>query len=98
MAAKLVKTKTPGIYKRGSRYVFSYRVNGKQRWESCRTLEEARRCTAARQIDGGLGEQGRVTFAAYALDWIDRYQGTGRRGFNEQTRKEYRRDLAAYAV
>ena len=34
MAAKLEKTKTPGIFKRGSRYVFSYRVNGKQKWES----------------------------------------------------------------
>jgi hypothetical protein len=42
MAAKLEKTKTPGIFKRGSRYVFSYRVDGKQRWESSRTLDEAR--------------------------------------------------------
>jgi hypothetical protein len=41
MAAPLVKTKTPGIYRRGSRYVFSYRdPEGKQRWESCRTLDE----------------------------------------------------------
>jgi len=30
MAAKLEKTRTPGIFKRGSRYVFSYRdENGK---------------------------------------------------------------------
>ena len=56
MAAPLEKTKTPGIYKRGSRYVFSYRVDGKQRWESCRTLEEARRAKAARQTDIGRGE------------------------------------------
>jgi len=27
MSAPLVKTKTPGIYKRGGRYVFSYRAN-----------------------------------------------------------------------
>jgi hypothetical protein len=34
MAAKLERTKTPGIYKRGTRYVFSYRTDGRQRWES----------------------------------------------------------------
>jgi hypothetical protein len=28
MAAKLEKTRTPGTFKRGSRYVFSYRANG----------------------------------------------------------------------
>jgi hypothetical protein len=37
MSAKLEKTKgTLGIFKRGSRYVFSYRVDGKQKWESTR--------------------------------------------------------------
>jgi len=56
MAAPLVKTRTPGIFKRGSRYVFSYRVNGRQRWESCRTLEEARRAKSARHTDIGRGE------------------------------------------
>ena len=56
MAALLIKTKAPGIHKRGSRYVFSYRVQGKQRSESCRTLEEARRAKAARQTDIGRGE------------------------------------------
>jgi hypothetical protein len=47
MPARLEKTRTPGIFKRGTRYVFSYRVDGKQRWESCRTLDEARRAKAA---------------------------------------------------
>jgi hypothetical protein len=56
MAAKMEKTRTPGIYKRGSRYVFAYRVDGKQRWESCRTLDEARRAKAARATDIGRGE------------------------------------------
>jgi hypothetical protein len=43
MAAKLTKTKTPGIFKRGGGCVFSYRVGGRQKWEWARTLEEARR-------------------------------------------------------
>jgi hypothetical protein len=49
MAAPMVKTKTPGVYERGNRYVLTYRVERKQRWESFRTLDEARRAKAARQ-------------------------------------------------
>src|ERR1700759_5157183 len=101
MAAPLERTRTPGIYKRGTRYVFSYRVDGKQRWESCRTLEEARRAKAARQTDISRGEFDRrpqVTLHQYARDWIERYHGTGRRGFREETRDEYRALLNKYAL
>jgi integrase len=101
MAAKLEKTRTPGIFKRGSRYVFIYRVNGKQRWESARTLEEARRGKAARTTDIERGEfdgRSRVTLREYALEWIDRYHGRGRRGFRENTRDEYRRVLDQYVL
>jgi len=43
MAAKLVKTKTPGIYKRGGRYAVQYRgMDGKQRQESAPTYDAAR--------------------------------------------------------
>ncbi len=101
MAAKLEKTRTPGIYKRDTRYVFSYRVNGKQRWESCRTLEEARRAKSARQTDIGRGEfedRSRVTVHEFLTEWVDRYQGTGRRGFREETRNEYRALLEKYAL
>lgn len=101
MAAKLEKTRTPGIFKRGSRYVFSYRVSGKQRWESCRTLDEARHKKAARQTDlirGEFEERSRITLHEYAHEWIERYQGTGRRGFREETRSEYRALLDKYAL
>jgi len=47
MAARMEKTRHAGIYKRGGRYVFSYRLIGKQRWESARTLDEARKLKAA---------------------------------------------------
>jgi hypothetical protein len=100
MAAKLEKTKTPGIYKRGSRYVFSYRVQGKQRWESCRTLEEARRAKAARLTDVARGDdegRSKLTLSDYCLEWVERYQGTGRRGFREETRDEDR-VLTEYAL
>jgi integrase len=100
MAAKLEKTRTPGIFKRGSRYVFSYRDDqGKQRWESCRTLEEARRAKAARSTDIARGEfeqRSRVTLRAYAEDWIERYLGRRKGGFRDATRDEYRRQLQQY--
>jgi integrase len=99
MAAKIEKTRTPGIFKRGSRYVFSYRVDGKQRWESCRTLDEARRMKSARATDierGEFEQRSRITLHEYARQWVERYQGRGRRGFRENTRDEYRRVLNYY--
>jgi integrase len=101
MAAKLEKTKTPGIFKRGSRYVILYRVNGKQRWESCRTLNEARERRSERMGDaarGELPERSRVTLAEYATEWVERYLGRGRSGFREGTRDEYRRQLKQYVL
>jgi hypothetical protein len=99
MPARLEKTRTPGIFKRGSRYVFSYRVDGKQRWESCRTLDEARRAKAARATDIDRGEfeqHSRITLHEYAREWIERYQGRGRRGFRDGTRDDYRRQIEQY--
>src|ERR1700722_12763041 len=101
MPAPPKKTRTPGIFKRGSRYVFSYRVDGRQRWESCRTLDEARRGKAARCTDierGEFEQHSRITLHEYAREWIERYQGTGRRGFREETRTEYRGLLTKYTL
>jgi integrase len=100
MSALMVRTKTPGIYKRGGRYVFVYKVNGRQKKESCRTLAEARRLKSARQTDvarGEFHEQTRTRFREYAEEWVERYQGRGRKGFRELTRDDYRRDLRRYA-
>jgi len=102
MPAPLVKTKTPGIYKRGSRYAVQFRgIDGKQRQESAPTYDAARLLKAKRETDAREGvdrPQARLSFASYALEWIDRYPGRGRRGFREQTRREYRRDLERYAI
>jgi integrase len=101
MAAKLIKTKTPGIFKRGGRYVFIYRVDGRQKWESARTLEEARAKKAARETDIDRGEfeqRSRVTLHEYSRAWVKRYQGRGRRGFRENTRTEYERLLGRYVL
>ncbi len=39
-----------------------------------------------------------MTLRDYALEWIDRYQGTAGRGFREQTRDEYRALLNRFAL
>ena len=100
MSARMMKTRHPGIFKRGSRYIVVYYVAGRQKKESTRTLEEARKLKAARQADvarGEFQEATRLTFREYASEWVDRYQGRGR-GFRESTRGEYRRLLENYAI
>jgi integrase len=100
MAAPMEKTQHPGIFKRGNRYVVVYKVDGRQRKESARTLDEARRLKAVRMADRDRGEfqgQPRIRFRAYAEEWVERYQGNGRRGFSDNTRDDYRRDLERYA-
>lgn len=93
----MVKTSIPGVFKRGSRYVVTYRVQGKLRKESVGTLAEARQVKAerTRQIHTGeYTEQSRVTFRAFAMEWVERYQGRGgRHGFRESTRANYRAAL-----
>jgi integrase len=102
MPAALVKTKTPGIYRRGDRYAVIFRdADGRQRQRSARTLDEARKLKAARTADvarGEFHEQSQVSFGEYAAEWVERYQGTGRRGFRESTRDDYRRLLRDVAI
>jgi integrase len=101
MPAPMVRTRHPGIFKRGSRYVAVYTAGGKQRKESARTLDDARRLKATRTAqvaDGEFHEQTRVTFHAYAREWVETYRGRARRGFRESTREDYRRLLDGYAL
>jgi integrase len=95
------RTRYPGIYKRGGRYVVVIRAGGRQVKRSTRTLDEARRLKASLTADRDRGEfqqQTRVTVHDFAREWVERYQGAGRRGFRENTRVEYRRLLEAYAL
>lgn len=43
-------------------------------------------------------EQAEPTVHEYAREWIERYQGTGRRGFREETRDGYRWNLERFAL
>ncbi len=102
MPAKPVKTKTPGVYRRGDRYTYVYRVNGKQRWGSARTYDEARRRKSEADTEAARGgadymDGARLPFGDYAREWIDRYQGAGK-GFRDETREAYRLLLNIYAL
>jgi integrase len=56
--------------------------------------EECPHCDQERTLRDGTSP----FFHEYALDWVERYQGTGRRGYREETRDEDRRLLKAYAL
>jgi integrase len=94
---RLVKTGTPGIYKKGNRYVVVFRdPQGKQRKRSARTLAEARTLKAALTADVKRSEyiaESRVTFADYARRWIETYDGRTARGIRAGTLRDYRRAL-----
>ena len=100
MAAKQVKTNVPGVYERGSRFSYTYRDRGKQRWGSAATKAEARQAKAERETDAARGElpaTSREGFGEYARRWIASYQGRTNRGFRENTRAQYA-DLLARRI
>ena len=65
---RLVKTSTPGVYKRGSRYVVVFRdPHGRQRKRSARTLAEARDVKAALRTDVAAKRKG----GEHRRAWLD---------------------------
>jgi len=97
MAAKLEKTRYPGIYKRGSRYVIVWEHRGRQHKESFRTLPEAREAKGKRD-SGEKRPKSRIRFRDYFDEWIENYAGRTSRGFSETTRPEYRRPIESHAL
>lgn len=91
------RTAHPGVYSRGSRYVAVYRLGGRQRKEFAATFAEARAIKLARDAEAREERRG-PTLHAYALAWVARHAGSGRDTVCEQTREEYRRLLATYAL
>jgi len=101
MTEKLVKTKTPGVFKRGNRYVVRYRIRGQERKRFARTYAEARDLKATIQTDIHRGEYRdatRMSFEEYARDWVETYTGRTTRGFRESTRVGYRRTIETKAI
>ena len=81
MPAAMEKTDVPGVYKRGGRYVFSYRKRGRQHWGSAATKAEARRLKRNAETDVERGEHpetSRNHFGEYARA-VDRATTRGAR-------------------
>lgn len=87
----------PGIYKRGGRYVATWRdPQGSLRKKSARTIAEAEDIRASHRTDVRRGEynaQSNVTVADYARSWIASYGGRTSRGINADTLRDYRKAL-----
>lgn len=95
------RSDSAGIYKRGSRYAYTYRVDGRQRWGSADTFDEARRARRQAQADADRGvfyETAHIPFGRYATEWIATYQGRTANGLRESTRENYRMMLRTRVV
>src|SRR3954451_6739841 len=102
MSAKLVPTKTKGIFKRGSRYVIRFRSpDGRVRQRSAVTMAEARDLKATLATDvrrGEYRELSKVTFSEYAEQWTDTYTGRTSRGIRPATLADYKKILEREAT
>ncbi|MGH3426953.1 MAG: tyrosine-type recombinase/integrase [Mycobacteriales bacterium] len=102
MSAPLVPTKTPGIFKRGSRYAVRFRgPDGRIHQRSVSTVAEARAIKSALTTDvrrGEYRELSRTTFAEYSETWLDTYQGRTARGIRPATLADYRKQIERHAL
>jgi len=100
--AALTRTRHPGIYRRGPRYVIVYRDRqGKQKQETTDTLAEAQALRAERvaAVKGGsYRERSKQRLDDYLRGWIEGYTGLRGGGFRENTREEYRRLIERYII
>jgi len=97
MTAKMERTRTPGIYKRGGRYVVVWRHRGKQHKSFHRTYEEAREAKGRRQA-GDSRPASREPFKDYAREWLDGYGGRTGRGISASGLADYRRTIERFAI
>jgi hypothetical protein len=99
-APKMIRTKTPGVFKRGSRYVVTFRdADGHPRKEATRTYDLARALKTQRESEvaqGAFLPAGKLTFHDFAREWIESYNGK-RQGIRPRTKADYLRDLEGYA-
>ena len=98
MASPMVKTGTPGIYKRGNRYVVVWTDRGKQHKEFFRTMAEAREAKGRRAM-GMTQAASNERFDDYAVKWLETYRGRKpSRGITPFTRKGYKRAIEVHAI
>lgn len=99
MAEKMIRTKYPGIYRRGSRYVITWTHRGRQHKEAFRTLTDAREAKARRHTTDRRPYTNAL-FEDYAEKWLDTYRGRKPKlkPISESTRKLYRHSITKVAI
>jgi len=97
MVLPLEPTDGPGVYRRGSKFVAVYRVEGRQRKQSVDTLADAKALKLQRDGEA-RAVRSDPTLHAFSLSWLDRYAGSGHDSVRVNTRREYRRLLVNFAL
>jgi integrase len=87
----------PGIFRRGNRYVDTWKYRGRTKKQSYRTLAQAVRGRAQRIAADGE-PVGRQRFDAYARHWLNTYTGRTARGVGEGTMASYRDAIERKAI
>jgi integrase len=87
----------PGIFKRGNRYVDTWKHRGQAKRRSYRTLTQAVRGRAQRIASEGE-PVGHRRFDAYAREWLDTYTGRTSRGVRKSTMDSYRYAIESKAI
>jgi len=99
MAAPMERVKNrPGIYRRGGRYVVTWRHRGRQHKSSHRTLAEALEAQGERRRTGGRAPESRASLEDYAREWLSTYRGRTGRGISDSTLGNYRSALELRAI
>lgn len=96
-APVMERTRHPGIYKRGGRYVVVWRHRGRQHKSFHRTLAEAREAQGGRR-NGDSAPATRAPFEGYAREWLDTYSGRTGRGVGSTTIASYRDAIERQAI
>ena len=97
MVLPLEPTDVPGVYRRGSKFVVVFRVEGRQHKQAAETMGDARTIKLQRDGEARARRRG-PTLHEFSLSWLDRYAGTGHDSVRSSTRREYRRLLVNFAL
>jgi integrase len=76
MSAKLEKTKTRGLYRRGKSWVVVFRAGGRQQWRSFKTRSEAELYLAQSRVEVArdtFRAPTKIRFADFAVEWLRDY-------------------------
>lgn len=90
------KTRHPGIYRKGNRYIDQWKDNGRTRSKSYTTITAAVRGQAERKALGL--NPSRERFDRYAHRWLDTTRGRTKRGLGVSTRADYRKITETWLI